>query len=94
VFRGHEQVGPFLRLHVAERMGENGDACDVEPAVRDRVVDERESSRHTCSPDALARHVLGEAELPDAVVKHRGEAGRCVEPACIDFGDVSEEQGR
>jgi len=65
----------------------------MQPAFRHRSEDSREAPRHPRRLKALGRRVLGEMQLPDAVGKHRRVAGRQVELARIDLGDVSQHDG-
>jgi hypothetical protein len=44
--------------------------------------------------DALVGGIFGQSQHPDAVVAHRGEAGRHEQPAHVDLGDVRQELRR
>jgi hypothetical protein len=73
--------------------GEQPHAAQVEPALGQRLEEDREVARGARRLDALVGGVLGEAELEDAVGVQGGEAGRQVEPPSVDLGQDRDQLG-
>jgi hypothetical protein len=65
----------------------------MQPTIRNRGEDSREPPRGPSGSNTLERRVLGHAQLPNAVGRHRWIPGRQVEATSIDFGQVGEQLG-
>ncbi len=66
----------------------------MEPPLSQGGEEGREPPGGSGCLDPLQGTVLGEPKLVDTIRVHRRVAGRGVEPASIDLGDVGEERGR
>ena len=76
-----------------EVRGELGDGGEVEPPVGEHGEEDRVLARRPGGGDAQVGFGLGEVEPLGAVGVHGGRGLAGVEPACVDFADVSDEVG-
>jgi hypothetical protein len=87
-----DQIVGILGRHVGR---DERSAGQVEATLRDRGEQASKLPADASHANALARNVLGEPELADAVVEHRRVAGGSSEPALVHFADVGQhERGR
>lgn len=103
--RGHELL--HLRSPLATSRLEHGPVIvecqvrsqephgrEVDRARREQLEDHRETARCPSDLDAVVGFVLGEREDVAAVGEEGAVAGSQMDIACVELGEVSDEQGR
>lgn len=90
--RGRRQE--FLCRVFGEMRRQQHRPAQMQPPLGDRIEDGWEAPGGTGHADALVRRHFGSAQVPNAVGKHGGKAGRSEELARVELGDVGEQIGR
>ena len=91
IFRSRQQLGGNLGTQMRRKQTCPG---QMQTTLRHRGEDIREVARGTRGLDALVGRVFGQPQFAHAVGMHGRIAGRYIEPACIEFGDVGQQACR